>query len=79
MIGFNLQMIDKADVWATKFDGTNPNDWICKCGKYCKLCKIPENQMVDLTSLHMIDKAAVWATNYLALKPKVGWLLGSWI
>ncbi|CAO2822844.1 unnamed protein product [Amaranthus hypochondriacus] len=31
-----------------KFDGTNPNEWIRKASKYFELCKIGEDQKVDL-------------------------------
>ena len=55
-----------------KFDNTDPNEWIRKCGKYFELCKIQDDQMVDLASLYMIGKATVWVASYLALKPKVG-------
>lgn len=57
-----------------KFDGKDPNEWIRKCGKYFELCRISENQMVDLASLYMTGKAAIGVASYLALKPKVGWL-----
>uniref|UniRef100_A0A803N696 Uncharacterized protein n=1 Tax=Chenopodium quinoa TaxID=63459 RepID=A0A803N696_CHEQI len=40
-----------------KFDGSNPRVWIKKRCKYFTLCKIPDDQKVDLASLNMIDKA----------------------
>uniref|UniRef100_A0A803KXU1 MADS-box domain-containing protein n=1 Tax=Chenopodium quinoa TaxID=63459 RepID=A0A803KXU1_CHEQI len=40
-----------------KFDGHNCRLWIKKCNKYFKLCKINDEQKVDLASLNMIDKA----------------------
>uniref|UniRef100_A0A803N6B6 Uncharacterized protein n=1 Tax=Chenopodium quinoa TaxID=63459 RepID=A0A803N6B6_CHEQI len=38
-----------------KFDGMNGRMWIKKCNKYFKLCKICDEQKVDLASLNMID------------------------
>ncbi|CAO2840780.1 unnamed protein product [Amaranthus hypochondriacus] len=58
----------------SKFDGTNPNEWIRKASKYFELCKIGEEQKVDLASLYMIDKAAVWVASFLAMKPMIGWM-----
>ena len=31
-----------------KFDGSNPRVWIKKASKYFELCKIPDEQRVDL-------------------------------
>ena len=41
--------------------------------KYFTLCKIPDDQKVDLASLYMIDKAEVWISNYLSVKKNVDW------
>ena len=57
-----------------KFDGSNPNEWIGKAYKYLDLCKVNEDQKVDLASLYMVDKAAVWVARFLAMKPMIGWL-----
>lgn len=56
-----------------KFDGSSSRTWIKKCVKNFSLCKIPEEQKVDLASLHMTDKAEVWVSNYLAIKKNVDW------
>ncbi|XP_056695073.1 uncharacterized protein [Spinacia oleracea] len=50
-----------------KFDGTNPRNWVKKCCKYFSLCKIPDEQEVDLASLNVIDKAEGWMMNYLSV------------
>uniref|UniRef100_A0A803L3P0 Ty3 transposon capsid-like protein domain-containing protein n=1 Tax=Chenopodium quinoa TaxID=63459 RepID=A0A803L3P0_CHEQI len=56
-----------------RFDGTNCRMWIKKCNKYFKLCKICDEQKVDLASLNMVDKAEVWVASYLAGKINVDW------
>ena len=56
-----------------KFDGTNARLWIKKCSKYFSLCKIADDQKVDLASLHMIEKAECWVTSYLAVRKGVDW------
>ncbi|CAO2836370.1 unnamed protein product [Amaranthus hypochondriacus] len=57
-----------------KFDGSNPNEWIRKACKYFELCKVTEEQKVDLASLYIVDKAAVWVASFLAMKPLIGWV-----
>ena len=57
-----------------RFNGDNPNEWIRKCSKYFKLCKIQDEQKVDLASLYITNKAATWVASYFALQPMVGWL-----
>ncbi|XP_021859476.2 uncharacterized protein [Spinacia oleracea] len=54
-----------------KFDGTNPRIWVKKCCKYFSLCKIPDEQRVDLASLNMTDKAEGWMMNYLSVRKSV--------
>ena len=56
-----------------KFDGSNPRIWIKKCCKYFDLCKIPNEQKVDLASLNMTGKAENWVTSYLANRIRVDW------
>ncbi|KAL2945134.1 hypothetical protein RDABS01_022845 [Bienertia sinuspersici] len=56
-----------------KFDGSNSRLWIKKCCKYFVLCKIPDEQKVDLASLNMIDKAEIWVGSYLANRSYVDW------
>lgn len=43
-----------------KFDGSNCILWTKKCSKCFHLCKIPDDQKVDLASLFMIDKVEKW-------------------
>ncbi|CAO2838144.1 unnamed protein product [Amaranthus hypochondriacus] len=68
----NLAFMPKLEF--PKFDGTRPNEWISKASKYFELCKIIDEQKVDLASLHMVDKAAVWVAGFLAIKPMIGWV-----
>ncbi|KAL8096191.1 hypothetical protein AgCh_037225 [Apium graveolens] len=56
-----------------KFDGTNPRLWIKKCCRYFSLCKITEDQKVDLASLNMVDKAEYWMSSYLIVRKYVDW------
>lgn len=51
-----------------KFSGTNPRIWVKKCCKYFSLCKIFDEQKVDLASLNMTDKAESWMMNYLFVR-----------
>lgn len=46
-----------------KFNGTNPRMWIKKYNKYFHLCKIPEEQKVDLACLYMVEKAEQWVSS----------------
>uniref|UniRef100_A0A803M2N6 Ty3 transposon capsid-like protein domain-containing protein n=1 Tax=Chenopodium quinoa TaxID=63459 RepID=A0A803M2N6_CHEQI len=56
-----------------KFDGTCPKMWIKKCGKYFSLCKISDDQKVDLASLNMTGKAEAWVASYLSGRSVVDW------
>lgn len=56
-----------------KFDGSGVRTWIKKAVKYFTLCKIVDDQKVDLASLYMIDKAEVWVSNYLSVRRHVEW------
>ncbi|VFQ67144.1 unnamed protein product [Cuscuta campestris] len=56
-----------------KFDGNNTRIWIKKACKYFELCKIPDDQWVDIASLHMVDKAENWVTSYLPYRKYVAW------
>ncbi|VFQ74355.1 unnamed protein product [Cuscuta campestris] len=56
-----------------RFDGSNTRNWIKKAGKYFNLCKIPEEQWVDIASLYMIDKAENWMSSYLSFRKFVSW------
>ncbi|XP_056683030.1 uncharacterized protein [Spinacia oleracea] len=56
-----------------KFDGTNCRIWIRKCSKYFNLCKIADDQKVDLASLNMTHKAESWVSSYLSARGHVEW------
>lgn len=56
-----------------KFDGNNCRLWVKKCHKYFRLCKISDDQKVDLASLNMTDKAEKWVTSYLSSRSNVEW------
>uniref|UniRef100_A0A803LHT3 Uncharacterized protein n=1 Tax=Chenopodium quinoa TaxID=63459 RepID=A0A803LHT3_CHEQI len=56
-----------------KFEGTNPRMWIKKYCKYFTLCKVPDDQKVDLPSLNMVDKAKSWVYSYLSTRSAVDW------
>lgn len=55
------------------FDGSNPRIWIKKCMKYFTLCKILDNQKVDLASLYLIGKAESWYNSYIVVRRQVDW------
>ncbi|XP_074283542.1 uncharacterized protein LOC141608089 [Silene latifolia] len=47
--------------------------WIQKCEKYFNLCKVPDDQKVDLAAIHMIGKAESWFNAYIAARNSVSW------
>jgi len=53
------------------FDGTNPRYWIKKCSRYFALCKIPDDQRLDVASIHFVGKAETWFASYIAAKKNV--------
>ena len=53
------------------FDGSNAHNWIKKCVKYFSLCKISEDQKVDLAAMYMVGKAEVWFSNYTMTRRNV--------
>ncbi|XP_074369113.1 uncharacterized protein LOC141709470 [Apium graveolens] len=67
----NLPFMPKLEF--TKFNGSNSRTWIKTCSKYFELCKIYDDQKVDIASLHMTDKAEGWVTSYLSARKSVNW------
>ncbi|XP_074278160.1 uncharacterized protein LOC141601756 [Silene latifolia] len=55
------------------FHGENSRLWIQKCEKYFNLCKVPDDQKVDLAAIHMIGKAESWFNAYIAARNFVSW------
>ncbi|XP_074300143.1 uncharacterized protein LOC141631357 [Silene latifolia] len=55
------------------FDGNNPRIWMKKCLKYFKLCKIPDEQRVDLASMYMLGRAESWFNSYIVMRHHVDW------
>ncbi|XP_074304368.1 uncharacterized protein LOC141639077 [Silene latifolia] len=55
------------------FDGNNSRVWMKKCLKYFNLCKIPDDQRVDLASMYMIGRAESWFNSYIIIRPHVEW------
>ncbi|KAH9615398.1 hypothetical protein KSS87_015381, partial [Heliosperma pusillum] len=55
------------------FDGSNPRIWMKKCLKYFNLCKIPEEQRVDLASMYMVGRAESWFNSYIVVRQHVEW------
>ena len=56
-----------------RFNGQQPRMWMKKCMRYFELCRIPNENWVNLASLHMTDKAESWVCNYLAVRKNVEW------
>ncbi|XP_074271624.1 uncharacterized protein LOC141595557 [Silene latifolia] len=67
----SLKFTPKVDF--PSFDGTNPRIWMKKCLKYFNLCKIPDNQRVDLASMYMTGRAESWFNSYVVVRPTVDW------
>ncbi|XP_074306372.1 uncharacterized protein LOC141641616 [Silene latifolia] len=55
------------------FNGLNARSWVKKCKRYFDLCRIPEEQRIDLMSLHMMDKAEIWVNSYLGTVKQIEW------
>ncbi|XP_074297152.1 uncharacterized protein LOC141627838 [Silene latifolia] len=55
------------------FDGNGPRIWVKKCKKYFDLCKIADNQKLNLASLYMVGKAEAWVHSYMSMRPNVDW------
>lgn len=47
------------------FDGTSPKGWIKKCTRYFSLCRINDEQKVDLTALHLKGPVEMWFGSYI--------------
>lgn len=56
-----------------QFDGTTPRLWIKKAEKYFKLCKISDEQRLNLVSIHLVGKAEHWFHSYIAARQNVDW------
>ncbi|KAK9713615.1 hypothetical protein RND81_06G039800 [Saponaria officinalis] len=67
----NLKFTPKLEF--PSFDGRNPRNWMKKCLKYFNLCKIPDNQRVDLASMYMIGRAESWFNSYIVVRQNVVW------
>ncbi|KAL4351905.1 hypothetical protein GQ457_06G037700 [Hibiscus cannabinus] len=55
------------------FDGINPRGWIKRCQKYFTLFDIPEEQKMDLASMHLEGKAETWFDGYIMQKHRLSW------
>ena len=55
------------------FDGVNVRNWIKKCVKYLSLCKIPDNQKVDLASMYLHGRAEIWYGSYSLARRNISW------
>ncbi|XP_074265848.1 uncharacterized protein LOC141588299 [Silene latifolia] len=55
------------------FNGMHARSWVKKCKRYFDLCKIPEEQRIDLMSLHMTEKAEIWVNSYLGSVKQIEW------
>lgn len=56
-----------------KFDGSNLRMLIKKCNKYFTLCKVSDDQKVDLACLKMVDKVEHWMSTYIYNRRNVDW------
>jgi len=55
------------------FDGNDPKGWIKKYTRYFTLCKIIEDQKVDLVALHLRGWAEIWFSSYILRRRKLTW------
>ncbi|XP_074297855.1 uncharacterized protein LOC141628647 [Silene latifolia] len=55
------------------FDGSNPRIWVKKCKKYFELCKVADDQKLNLASLYMVGKAESWVHSYMNMRLNVDW------
>ncbi|XP_074271204.1 uncharacterized protein LOC141595129 [Silene latifolia] len=55
------------------FDGSNPRIWVKKCKKYFELCKVADNQKLNLASLYMVGKAESWVHSYMNMRVNGDW------
>ncbi|XP_074318129.1 uncharacterized protein LOC141654920 [Silene latifolia] len=66
-----LGFIPKLDF--PSFSGENSRGWVQKCEKYFHLCKIPDDQKVDIAGIHLSGKAGDWFNAYMAARVTVSW------
>jgi len=69
--GTNIQFNPKVEF--PSFDATDPRSWIKKCTKYFGLCRIPDNQKIDLASLHLKGFAEIWFGSYIMGRKGATW------
>jgi len=69
--GTNIQFNPKVNF--PSFDGTDSKSWIKKCTSYFGLCRILDNQKVDLASLHLKGSAEIWFGSYIMGRKGVTW------
>lgn len=55
------------------FDGNNARMWIRKCEKYFSLCKVSDEQKLDLACIYVNGKAESWVSSYISAKRGVTW------
>ena len=69
--GTNIQFNPKVEF--PSFDGTDSKSWIKKCTRYFGLYRTPDNQKVDLASLHLKGSAEIWFGGYIMGRKGVIW------
>jgi len=55
------------------FDGMDPKGWVKKCTRYFSLCRIGDEQKVDLAVLHFIGPAEIWFNSYILGRRHITW------
>ncbi len=55
------------------FGGEEPREWISKSEQYFRLYQIPEEQWVEVATLHFSGRAHRWKEGYLLDKPNISW------
>lgn len=55
------------------FDGEEPREWADRREQYFNLHQIPEQQWVDVATMHFTGRAHRWKQGYLIDKPDITW------
>ena len=55
------------------FEGNDTREWVKKCTRYFGLCRIPNNQKIDLASLYLKGPAEHWFGSYIMGRRGVTW------
>ncbi len=55
------------------FGGDEPREWFSRSEQFLRLYQIPEEQWVEIATMHFTGKAHKWKEGYMLDKPELGW------